>query len=287
MRTGRGRRAAPTLSILLVLSVLTGACTPPGSESVDAVTPRGAQPFDLASYDLVDLTYAYDDDTVFWPTSPTHFELEELAYGVNDRGFFYAANQFCTPEHGGTHLDAPIHFAEGRHTVEAIPLERLIGPAVVIDIEDFTAEDRDHRLTLDDVRRHEAAHGEVQRGAIVLVRTGWGQFWGNPLAYLGDDTPGDASNLHFPSFGLEATRFLVEERAIRALGIDTASIDHGPSRDFPVHRLVAEANIPGFENVANLDLLPPTGAHVIALPMKIAGGSGGPVRIVAFVPRGD
>lgn len=272
------KAAGQTLSLLVAMTLFATACAP---------APDATRPFDLDAFSLIDLTYAYDDKTVFWPTSPTHFELEQLAYGINDRGFFYAANQFCTPEHGGTHLDAPIHFAEGRHTVEAIPLEHLIGPAVIIDIEHHTAEDRDYRLELEDVRRFEALHGNVPRGAIVLVRTGWGQFWGNALAYLGDDTPGDASNLHFPSFGVDATRFLVEERQITAIGIDTASIDHGPSRDFLVHRLVAAANIPGFENVANLDLVPATGAYVIALPMKIAGGSGSPVRIVAFVPRGD
>ncbi len=261
-------------------ALILAACTPPAEPP-----PQAAPSLDLDAFTLVDLTYPYDDNTVFWPTSPTQFTLESLAYGVGDQGFFYSANQFCTPEHGGTHLDAPIHFAEARHTVDQIPLDRLIGPAVVIDISAQAAADRDYRLQLEDVRNFETEHGDVPEGAIVLVHTGWGQFWGDALAYLGDNTPGDASNLHFPSFGLEAVRHLVTQRKIAAIGIDTASIDFGQSTDFLVHRLVAEGNMPGLENVANLDQLPPTGAFVIALPMKIAGGSGGPVRVIALLPK--
>jgi kynurenine formamidase len=155
---------------------------------------------------------------------------------------------------------------------------------VVIDIRAQAAADRDYRLTLQDLRAWEEKHGAVPTGAIVLLRTGWGERWPDRKRYLGDDKPGDASNLHFPSYGAEAARALLE-RKVGALGVDTASIDHGPSRDFIVHQIATAANIPGLENVANLGELPPTGTWVIALPMKIAGGSGGPVRIVALVPK--
>jgi kynurenine formamidase len=124
----------------------------------------------------------------------------------------------------------------------------------------------------------------VPRGAAVLLRTGWSARWPDRRRYFGDDTPGDASRLHFPAYGVEAARLLVEERGVAALGLDTASLDHGPSRDFPVHRLAAAANVAGYENLTNLDALPATGAWLIALPMKIAGGSGGPLRAVAVVP---
>jgi len=239
---------------------------------------------DLAGVRVVDLSYAYDESTLYWPTSPSAFELEVLHQGPTDAGFFYSANSISTPEHGGTHLDAPFHFSGDGWTVDQIPIERLIGPAVVVDVADRALDDSDYRLAVEDVERWEANHGEVPEGAIVLVRTGWGAKWPDAKAYLGDDTPGDPSNLHFPGYGEQAAHWLVNERAVAVLGIDTASIDHGPSRQFLAHQAAAAGNVPALENIANLDQLPPTGAWVLALPMKIGGGSGGPVRIAALVP---
>ena len=250
-----------------------------------AATPDARQAFDLSAYRIVDLTHAYGPSTVYWPTSPTKFTLDRLAYGKTGAGYFYAANTLCTPEHGGTHLDAPIHFAEGKRTTEQIPLEQLIAPAVVIDVAAKAGADRNYRLTRDDVAQFEKQHGRIAAGAIVLVRTLWSRHWPNAKAYLGDDTPGDASTLSFPGFGADAAKLLVEERRAAALGIDTASIDYGRSTDFLVHRIAAAQNVPGLENLTNLDQLPPTGAAVIALPMKIEGGSGGPLRAVALVKR--
>ncbi|MEO5894156.1 MAG: cyclase family protein [Vicinamibacterales bacterium] len=250
-----------------------------------AVTLNGGQSLDLSRQTIVDLSHAYGPSTLFWPTSPTKFELEKLAYGKTEGGYFYAANTLSTPEHGGTHLDAPIHFFEGGRTNDQIPLEQLIAPAVVIDVTGRAAADRDYRATRDDVLQFEKAHGQIARGTIVLLRTGWSRHWPNAKAYLGDDTPGDASKLTFPSFGADAARLLVEERGAAALGIDTASIDYGRSTDFQVHRIAAAKNVIGLENLTNLDRLPPRGALVIALPMKIEGGSGGPLRAVALVPK--
>ena len=243
------------------------------------------QAIDLSKYTMVDLSHAYGPSTVFWPTSPTKFELEKLAYGKTEAGYFYAANSLRTPEHGGTHLDAPIHFAERGQTNEQIPLEQLIAPAVVIDVSASAAKDRDYRATREDVLAFERRHGKIARGTIVLLRTGWSRHWPNAKAYLGDDTPGDASKLSFPSYGADAARLLVDERVVAAIGIDTASIDYGRSTDFQVHRIAAAKNVPGFENLTNLEQLPPRGSLVIALPMKIEGGSGGPLRAVALTPR--
>jgi len=240
---------------------------------------------DLSAHRLVDLTHPFDERTLYWPTSPSTFKLERLAYGATAGGWFYAANALCAPEHGGTHLDAPIHFAEGRRTVDQVPLDQLVAPAVVIDVAARCAADRDYRLSRQDVLDFERRHGRIAPGTIVLLRTGWGRFWPDRKAYLGDDTPNDASKLSFPSYGEDAARILVEERRVGALGADVASIDYGRSRDFIVHRVAAAANVPGFENLAGLEALPPRGATVIALPMKIAGGSGGPLRAVALVPR--
>lgn len=246
-----------------------------------------AQLPDASSHRVVDLSHAYDEDTLYWPTSPSVFELEVLHDGPTDAGFYYSANRICTPEHGGTHLDAPVHFAQGAQDVAEVPLERLMGPAVVIDVTEESREDADYRLTQERVKAFEKVHGAVPREAIVLLRTGWSRHWPDRKAYLGDDTPGDASNLHFPSYGEAAARYLVEERGVAVLGVDTASIDYGQSTDFMVHRVAGQANVAGLENLTNLETLPPTGAWVIALPMKIAGGSGGPVRAVAFVPKGE
>jgi len=238
---------------------------------------------DLGKARVVDLSHAFDEATLYWPTSPTRFELKRLSFGETPGGWFYASNSLCTPEHGGTHLDAPIHFAREGKTLDQIPLRQLIAPAVVIDVSAKAAADPDYRLSLDDVRSWEKEHGTVPAGAIVLLRTGWEKRWPDRKRYLGDDTPGDASKLHFPSYGKESADYLVRQRRVAALGVDTASIDHGPSKDFIVHRISSAAGVPGLENLTNLDQVPVTGAWIVALPMKIAGGSGGPLRAVALV----
>jgi kynurenine formamidase len=245
-------------------------------------TPAAA--FDVGEYDLIDLSYAYNGATLYWPTSPSKFQKTELAFGETDGGYFYSAYSFCTPEHGGTHLDAPRHFAADGFPADGIPLNKLIAPAVVIDVADKAAADRNYRLTAADVLSFESRHGHIDPGVIVLLRTGWSQYWPDAKAYLGDDTPGDASKLEFPSYGEDAARLLVEERKIAVLGVDTASADYGRSKDFVVHRIAAAHNVSNLENLTNLEKLPPTGALIMALPIKIEGGSGGPVRVVALVP---
>ena len=232
---------------------------------------------------IVDLTYAFDRDTVYWPTAKP-FTLERVAAGRTAAGFWYSANNISLAEHGGTHLDAPFHFAEGKWTVDEIPLDKLIGPATVIDVRGQASRDRDYRVTVEDIRSWEKAHGRIPDGAIVLVLTGWGQFWPHKKKYLGTDKPSDVDHMHFPGFSREVAEFLVNERTVDAVGIDTASLDYGQSKDFIVHRILGGANTPGFENVANLDRLPPRGATLMAFPMKIKGGSGGPARIIALLP---
>jgi kynurenine formamidase len=250
-----------------------------------AARPAAAPPLDLRSYRAVDLTHPFDLKTLYWPNAPSRFELRTLHRGPTEGGYFYSAYSLCTPEHGGTHLDAPVHFAEGRPSADQVPLDRLMGPAVVIDVTVGAEADADYRLTVADVRAWEARHGAIPPAAIVLLRTGWSRRWPDAKRYLGDDTPGDASHLHFPGYGAEAAKLLVQERRVAALGVDTASLDHGPSKDFIVHQIANGASVPGFENLTNLDQLPETGASIIALPMKIAGGSGGPLRAVALLPR--
>ena len=231
---------------------------------------------------LVDLTWPFDERTIYWPTSRP-FELERVAWGRDEAGRWYAAGDLCAAEHGGTHVDAPVHFAEGRHSTADIPLAQLVGPARVIDVAAACARERDYLVSPSDVEAHERVHGPIPRGAAVLVRTGWGRFWPDAERYLGSAARGAGVELHFPGLSAEAARILVE-RGVDLVGIDTASLDHGPSTDFGAHRVLAEANVPGLENVAHLELLPETGATLLALPMKIAGGTGGPVRIAALLP---
>ena len=279
----------PGFALVWFVAVAAGAAGPVAAGEAPAVIPA-ARPamaaLDLATADVVDLSHPFDARTLYWPSAAgLQFSLEVLHSGPTPAGWFYAANRFCTPEHGGTHLDAPLHFAFGKRSVDQVPLRQLVAPGVVIDVREQCAKEADYRLVPGDLAAWEAVHGRIPPGAIVLLRTGWETRWGDRKAYFGDDTPGDATHLHFPSFGADAARWLIEERGIGALGVDTASIDHGPSTDFAVHRIAAAREVPGLENVKNLGALPARDFWVVALPMNIGGGSGAPLRAIALVGR--
>lgn len=233
---------------------------------------------------IVDLSYAFDATSVYWPTAEP-FKLDTDFEGVTDKGYFYSAYRYSAAEHGGTHLDAPVHFAKGRHTVDEIPLEQLMGKGIVIDVTSQCASNADYQVSVADFQNWERRNGRIAPGTIVLLRTGFGKRYPDRKSYLGTDERGaDAvAKLHFPGLDPAAARWLTQNRSIKAIGLDTASIDRGQSTLFESHRILFEKNIPAFENVANLDQLPVKGFSVIALPMKIKGGSGGPLRIVAFM----
>jgi kynurenine formamidase len=262
----------PILASAAALLVLTAACAP-------APAPP---PFPAGT--IVDLSHSYGDDTVFWPTAE-RFHLEVVAAGLTDAGYYYAANTFSTAEHGGTHIDAPLHFAEGRRAVDEIPLEHLVGQAVVVDVSAAAGANPDYLVSVADFEAFESTHGAIPPGTIVLIRTGFSSRWPDAARYLGTAERGAAavSDLHFPGLDPEAARWLVTTRQPHAVGIDTASIDFGQSTTYESHRILYEANVPGLENLTALDRLPPTSAVVIALPMKIAGGSGAPLRAIAIV----
>lgn len=234
----------------------------------------------------MDLSHTFDQTTVFWPTAES-FRLDKVADGVTPDGYYYAANNFFTSEHGGTHLDAPVHFSQGAQAVDQIPLDRFFGEAFVVDVVAKADASADYQVTADDIQQAERAHGPIPVGAILLLRTGFSRRWPDAAKYLGTSQRGaDAvKQLHFPGLHADAARWLVANRQIKAIGIDTASIDYGQSTLYESHRTLYQRNIPAFENLANLDRLPPRGAYVIALPMKIGGGSGAPLRAVAILPR--
>lgn len=232
----------------------------------------------------VDLSHPFDEQTIYWPTAEP-FRIKRVADGVTPGGYYYSASNFSAAEHGGTHLDAPVHFAKGRHSTDQIPLAQFIGPAVVVDVGAQASANADYRVTGQDIGAFEASHGAIPEGAIVLIRTGWGSRWPDRKSYLGTTATGAAAvpQLHFPGIDTTAANWFVL-RKVDAVGIDTPSIDYGQSTTFDVHRILFAADIPAFENVAHLDQLPQTGAYVIALPMKITDGTGGPLRIVGVLP---
>lgn len=233
----------------------------------------------------VDLTHTYDSTTLYWPNNAKGFEHTTDAAGVTPLGYYYSSYSICTPEHGGTHLDAPIHFAEDKLTIDKLPLSSLTGPAVVIDISEKALKDRDYLLSVADIEAWERVNGQLPDDIIILVRTGYGKFYPDRAGYFGTTKRGLEAipELHFPGIGPEAASWLMKNRKIKAMGLDTPSLDFGQSKDFQTHRILLGENKPGFENLANLDQLPVTGAYIVALPMKIGGGSGGPLRIVAAI----
>jgi len=276
--------AAATLAALTGILLAAGCVqdAPAGGSG----SPDHADLFDGTAGEWIDLSHSFGPSTIYWPTDTLGFQLNELAYGHTEAGYFYASYSFASAEHGGTHLDAPMHFAEGRMAAHEIPLSRLITTASVVDVSAGADADPDYLLSVDDLTAWEAEHGPIADGTALLIRTGWSSRWSDRTAYLGTDLTGPEAvpELHFPGIGPEAAQWLVDNRNIGAIGLDTPSIDYGQSSDYRSHVILYSDNIVGFENLTNLDRLPPTGAGIVALPMKIEGGSGGPLRIVGWVP---
>ena len=234
----------------------------------------------------IDLTHEFSEETIYWPTADL-FKKTTVFNGRTEAGFYYSAYNFSSAEHGGTHVDAPIHFSENRNTVDQIPVEQLIGPGVVIRIIEKVNENRNYQFSVRDILDWEIKHGIIAENSILLIDTGSAKYWPNRKDYMGTDERGQEGikKLKFPGIHPEAAKFLATKRKIKAVGLDTPSIDFGGSKLFETHQILFEKNIPALENVANLNKLPIKGFMIIALPMKIKGGSGSPLRIVAFVPN--
>ena len=225
---------------------------------------------------VVDLTQPLHAGTVMWPGAPA--PTAETILTVADDGFYNRKVSFM--EHSGTHFDAPAHMVEGTATVDQIDADRLVRPAVMIDISRAAAGKPDSVLTLDQVHDFEAQHGRIPDGAAVLLRTGWEEFNTDAAKYAGAPGP-----LRFPGFGADAARFLVEERGAVGLGIDTMSIDPGATEDFVVHRQVTHPQgVWHLEGLMNLSQLPPLGAWIVVGVLKLLDGSGSPARVLALVP---
>ena len=265
------------LTLITIISCLSYGCSTSQDISEQDILRTG---------NWVDLSHDFSSDTVYWPTAEP-FKLSTVAAGQTDAGYYYSAYQFSASEHGGTHIDAPAHFAESRFTVDQIPLDRLIGPAIKLDVSAKAKADRDYLVGVADFEAWETQNGKIPDDSIVLLQTGWSEHWYDRMKYLGTDKRGAeaVAELHFPGLAPDAARWLTGNRKIKAIGLDTASIDYGQSTLFESHRILMEKNIPAFENLDNLNRLPWKVAMVIAMPMKIRGGSGGPLRIIALVDR--
>jgi kynurenine formamidase len=186
-----------------------------------------------------------------------------------------ASGSFSSDEHFGTHVDAPAHFG-GAWTTEKIPVDRLVRPGVCISV---TGKPEDYQITVDDVRAFEAREGVIPEGAIVLFATGWDARWPDRRAYMNERN----GVKHFPGIQPEAAAYVAKDRKVAAIGIDTASVDYGPSQKFETHRVTMPLNVYHIENAANLTKLPPKGFTVIVAPIDLVGGSGGPARIFALL----
>src|SRR6266436_4354467 len=225
---------------------------------------------------VIDLSYALSDKLVPWPGDAKAFEAKVNATSEKN-GYF--TRSFWMLEHYGTHMDAPAHFPPGTTTVDKIPVEKFFAPAVIVDVRNEAERNPDYQLTMKRIEAWEEKHGTIPVGAIVVLRTGWASRWPDVSRYRNQDANG---TMHFPGFSVDAAKLLLE-RKISGLGCDTLSIDPGNSKDFPVHHLVLGAGVYQLENLADPKDLPESDAFLIAAPIKLEGGPGGPVRVFALL----
>lgn len=284
------RLVIATLAAALFAAACDETPQPSGAIGVDEANGEAREEIVVALKrvpNIIDLSYTYDENTLYWPTSEL-FEKKTVFEGETEGGYYYSAYWIATAEHGGTHLDAPIHFYEGGVSADEIPLKRLSAMGFVIDVSEEINGFPDALITvqmLDSV----LDYSPEMKDAIILIRTGWGNRWPDAKSYLGTEKRGEegAAELHFPGLSEEAARWLVQ-KDIAAVGIDTASIDRGQSKLFRAHQELGRAGIPIFENVANLhELKNLAPLKITALPMKIGGGSGAPLRIIASPIQDD
>ncbi|MGR8929805.1 MAG: cyclase family protein [Gammaproteobacteria bacterium] len=264
--------------LLISFAAILAACSQPYQQTILS-----------KNLDWIDLSHSFDKSTLYWPNNIKGFQHVTEAEGETALGYYYSSYSISAPEHGGTHLDAPIHFARNKLTVDQIPLSSLTGQAIMIDVSQKALADRDYQVTIKDTESWEKANGNIPDNAIVLFRTGYEQFYPDREKYFGTTKSGSEAipELHFPGISPDTTQWLIDNRNIKALGLDTPSLDYGQSKTFKSHQILLGHNKPGFENLTNLKRLPAKGIYIVALPMKIANGSGGPLRIIATTSFAD
>ena len=226
---------------------------------------------------VVDLGHPLSATDPSWEGTPA-FQRTPVATFEKDG---YAAARITVDEHFGTHLDAPAHFAKGGWTVDQIPVDRFYRPGVCLDVSAQASSNADYRVTVDDIKRFEASEGAIPSGAVALIATGWDKFWNDRGRYMNER----AGVKHFPGLSPEAVAYLAKDRHVVGIGIDTPSIDYGPSTSFDAHKVSMPLNVYHIENAARLTSLPRKGFTVIVAPIAIREGSGGPARLFAILPN--
>ncbi|MEH1847752.1 MAG: cyclase family protein [Nostoc sp.] len=226
---------------------------------------------------VIHLSHVIDIDIPQWSGDPT-VEFETVAELNNDG---YYLRRFSLGEHSATHINAPNSFHSSAVGIDQYPAQSLVVPAVVIDIRQATAVNPDYALTIADVLAWEEQYGKIFAGYVVILNTGWQEKWLDKSAFLNHDSQGIA---HFPGFGSDATQFLLNERQIAGVGIDTHGVDPGQDNSFAINRLVLEQPRIVLENLTNLDQLPPKGTTLVIAVLRLRGGSGSPVGVLGLVP---
>ncbi|MCC6776357.1 MAG: cyclase family protein [Hyphomicrobiales bacterium] len=183
-------------------------------------------------------------------------------------------------EHAGTHLDAPIHFSEAGASADKLAAATLVVPLAVIDVSAKAAQSTDYLVSRDDILQWERRNRRLPDNCCVAMHSGWGKYVGDAAKFTGKDAAGV---LHFPGFSPEAVAWLMQERKVAGIAVDTLSLDNGPSKDFKVHYAWLPSGRWGLENVANLDQVPAAGATLVVGIPKVKGATGGPVRLIALV----
>ncbi|ABF41611.1 Kynurenine formamidase [Candidatus Koribacter versatilis Ellin345] len=225
---------------------------------------------------ILDLTHTMTESSPTWDDSEKYSAKTTARHDSHG----YYARELTLPEHFGTHIDAPAHYAASLWTVDQIPAERLVRPLAIIDITQKAKANPDYQLTVADIAAWEDTHGHIPQAAIVVIRTGWGERWNDAKAFRNADAHGV---MHFPGFSLEAAQFLVDARYVVGIGTDTMSVDPGDSRENPVHQYTMARSVYHLENVANLAITPESGATLVVAPAKFQHGSGAPTRLLAML----
>ena len=224
---------------------------------------------------VIDLGHPLAATDPTWSGTPVFSHTPVATF---EKDTYYSA-KFASDEHFGTHVDAPAHFAASGLTVDRIPADRLVRPGLRISVASQVAKDEDYRVTVDDLAAFERMHGQIPEGSIVLIATGWDVRWPDASKYMNVRE----GTKHFPGLSVEATAYLARDRRVAAIGIDTPSVDYGPSPGFEAHRVSSPLDVYHIENATGLTSLPPTGFTVVVAPVKITGGSGAPARVFALV----
>lgn len=238
--------------------------------AIAVVMPQTHQPR------VVDLGHVIQSTDPTWDGEPAY--QRTIVATIEKDG--YAGGKITVEEHFGTHLDAPAHFAPGGWTVDRIPVDRLYRPGVRIDLSKQAAATTDYRVTTADLQAFEKGSGRIPEGTVVLIATGWDRYWPERARYMNEK----AGVKHFPGLSAEATELLARDRRVAGIGIDTPSIDYGPSTAFEAHHVSMALNVYHIENLTHLTELPANGFHVVVAPINIGGGSGGPARVFALLP---